>query len=182
MFKILMAIVFLFQTAVPCFAENEVLDQSSSQVIVRQHPKTGKPYASIVPAGAVPPDPFTRSANAYMRPDYRLLDPNYKPGDIPYQGPVSDRKKVYLFAAGLAVTGVATGAVGIATAPVAAGTAGGGGAYLAGGAAVAGTTAAASWIASHRKSKDEYKHTSESKTIFNREDQKPADQPDPEAS
>ncbi len=148
-------------------ASEEIKDTTHTQVVVRQHPKTGKPYVSIVPSDAVPADLFTGSATSYTRPDYRMLDPHFKNGDIPYNGPVSDRKKVYVFAATLMTVGTVGGAVGMATAPAAAGTASGGaGAYVGAGAAVAGTATAASLAASKKRPWDEdFKHMSESKLV-----------------
>lgn len=147
----------------------EVMDVTHTQVVVRQHPKTGKPYVSIVPEGKVPPDPFTGQKQSYIRPDYRLLDPKVKSGDIPYDGPVSDRKKVYVFAATLMTVGTVGGAAGMAAAPVGAGSAAGGaGAYVGAGAAVAGTTAAASIAASKKRPwDDDYEHISESALVRN---------------
>lgn len=156
-----------FLVTTPIQAAEEITDITHTQVIVRQHPKTGKPYVSIVPSGAAPRDPFTGTEKKYARPDYRMLDPHFKNGDIPYNGPVSDRKKVYVFAATLMTVGTVGGAVGIAAAPVAAGTAAGGaGAYVGAGAAVAGTAVAASLLASKKRPwDDDYQHTSESKTL-----------------
>ena len=179
----------------PGFAKGgEVQDVTRTQVVVREHPKTGKPYVSIVPegevpdaqaadgrpdtrhraVGAVPPDPFTGQKKAYIRPDYRMLDPKVKSGDVPYDGPVSDRKKVYVFAASLMTVGTVGGAVGMATAPVAAGTAAGGaGAYVGAGAVVAGTTAAASIAASKKRPwDDDYEHISESALVRSEENEK----------
>ncbi len=149
-------------------AAEEIVDTTHTQVVVRQHPRTGKPYVSIVPSDAIPKDPFTGLEKKYIRPDYRMLDPHFKNGDIPYNGPVSDRKKVYVFAATLMTVGTVGGAVGMATAPVAAGTASGGaGAYVgAGAAAVTGTATAASLMASKKRPWDEdFKHMSESKLV-----------------
>ncbi|MBI4372387.1 MAG: hypothetical protein HY585_01515, partial [Candidatus Omnitrophica bacterium] len=80
--------------------------------------------------------------------DYRMLDPKIKSGEIPYEGPYSSSKKVYLFAASLATLGVAGGAVGMAVAPAAAAgsAASGGGAYLAGAGAIAGSATAVTVI------------------------------------
>lgn len=161
------ALVFCFFGGQVLTAAEEVKDPTNTQIIVRQHPKTGKPYVSIVPSGEVPKDPFTGALKKYARPDYRMLDPHFKSGDIPYNGPVSDRKKVYLFVASLMTVGTVGGAIGIAAAPVAAGTAAGGaGAYVGAGAAVAGTATAASLLASKKRPwDDDYKHTSESELV-----------------
>lgn len=120
--------------------ESEVFSKNTSAVVVREHPKTGKPYVSITAEGPAPKDPFAGIPRRYRsRPDYRLLDPGVKSGQIPYEGPVSDRKKVYLLAAGLAGAGTVTGALGLAAASGGAatgGAAGGAGVYGAAGAGV----------------------------------------------
>ncbi|MBN1687537.1 MAG: hypothetical protein JW893_00395 [Candidatus Omnitrophica bacterium] len=125
---------------------SEVLPETETEVLVREHPKTGKPYISIVsvydPEGG---NLFKDSLKGGVRPDYRLLDRTTKPGEIPYEGPVSDRTKVYVLAASLATLG----AVGSAVVPVAATTgsaAGGAGAYAAAGAAVSAGTVSTAWL------------------------------------
>ena len=122
----------------PLYA-SEVIEESHARVLVREHPKTGKPYVSIVPGGLEsPPDPFQNLRTRLNRPDYRMLDPKVKSGTIPYDGPYSSSAKVYIFAASLATLGTVGGAVGMAVLPASTGgAASGGGAYLASGAAVA---------------------------------------------
>ena len=145
---------------------SEVIEETHTKVIVREHPKTGKPYVSIVSRDQPEPkDPFANQRQRYRPPDYRMLDPKLKSGAIPYEGPYSDRKKVYVFAASLATVGTAGGLGIIATAPAATGAAAGGsGAYFAGaGAVAAGTTTAA--IAASKPKNEEYLHRSESKKI-----------------
>lgn len=145
---------------------SQAIEKTGTQVMIREHPKTGRPYVSIVSSELPNPiDPFLRQRSRYSRPDYRMLDPKIKSGKIPYEGPYSDRKKVYVLAVSLATLGVAGGAVGMATASTAASTAaGGGGAYVTAGSAVAGTATAASLIKSQPDpEKDRYTHTSESK-------------------
>ncbi|GEM_PF-1699567 len=171
---------------VPVLFASEVIEETRTQVIVREHPKTGQPYVSIVSAdNPDPKDPFTGQRRAYRtvpddpaadrrltnrrqkfsRPDYRLLDPKIKAKDIPYEGPYSNRKKVYLFAASIAAVGAAGGIAGLATAPAAtgAGASGGAGAYMAGAGAVAGTAAAASVHATTGTKEQNFIHRSESK-------------------
>ena len=125
---------------------SEVIEETSTQVVVREHPQTGKPYVSIIPAGAIPQDLFANPRKKFSRPDYRMLDPKIKSGVLPYDGPVSDRKKVYLLAASLATIGLAGGSVGLAAASAATTTpaSGSAGAYYgaAGAVAVAGAAAA----------------------------------------
>lgn len=97
---------------------SEVLEDTHTQVIVRNHPKTGKPYVSIIPGEKeAAEDPFTKQKSTYSRPDYRMLDPKVKSGEVPYDGPYSSSTKVYVFAATLATLGVAGGAIGLATVP-----------------------------------------------------------------
>ncbi len=141
---------FLWILAPVSFSASVVMEETPTQVIVREHPRTGKPYVSIVSnQGLVPSDPLQKLQGAhYSRPDYRMLDPKIKSGKIPYEGPVIDRKKVYILAASLATVGVAGGTAIAAAAPAAsaaaAGSGAGAGAYAAAGAAVAGGTISAS--------------------------------------
>ncbi len=134
--------------------------------MVRNHPRTGKPYVSIVSPDRVSVDPFAGNRKSYLRPDYRMLDPKIKSGAIPYNGPYSDRKKVYILAASLATVGAAGGTAIIAAAPAAtgAGASGGAGAFLAGGTAVvAGSAAEYAIAAKPNPRKDIYTQRSESK-------------------
>jgi len=145
---------------------SEVIEETKTQVIVREHPKTGKPYVSIVSNEGPVEDPFAGQRKKMTRPDYRMLDPKIKSGKIPYEGPSSDRKKVYLLAASLATVGTVGGALAIAAAPVAtgAGATGGAGAYAAAGGAVAAGTASGAWKATRSDPKnEEFIHKSESK-------------------
>jgi hypothetical protein len=99
----------------PVFAgENEILEESGVKVFVREHPQTGKPFVSLRKEGGNA-DPFKGFVKREIRPDYRMLDPKTRSGDVPYDGPVSDRKKVYIFAATMMTLGVAGG---IATAAI----------------------------------------------------------------
>ncbi len=146
-------------------AVSEVIPKTSTQVIVRDHPKTGKPYVSIVSDSAPGQDPFAHLKQNIKRPDYRMLDPQVKSGEIPYEGPVSDRKKVYILAASLATLGTVGGVAVIAAAPAAtgAGAAGGGaGMYAAGGAAVVlGTAAGTVAVTKTDPDKENFTHESE---------------------
>ena len=92
-----------------------------SGVVVKAHPRTGRPYVSVVPPGETSAPPS--AARQVDRPDYRYL--HSRAGQVPYRGPVSDRTKVYVLAGTLASAGVATGVAGLATAPAAAGAAAG---------------------------------------------------------
>lgn len=135
----------------------EVVDVTRTRVIVREHPKTGKPYVSVVSIDEpIPNGPFGAHGRAVKRPDYRMLDPNVKEGQIPYEGPFSDRRKVTLFAATLMTAGAVGGAVGIAAAPAATGAgAAGGGGYLAAGAAVTGAGLTGAQLATKENPEDE---------------------------
>ncbi|MBI4367858.1 MAG: hypothetical protein HY588_00525 [Candidatus Omnitrophica bacterium] len=150
----------------PVFA-SEVLEETSAQVLVREHPKTGRPYVSIVALGEAQADPFLKLRTKMKRPDYRMLDPNVKSGEIPYDGPYSDAKRVYLFAASLATLGTVGGALAIAAIPASAGgAASGGGAFLAAGSAVALGGAGSPYLAAksdHRP--DDYIQISKSRVL-----------------
>lgn len=141
----------------------EVPDKTHTRVVVRNHPQTGRPYVSVVPSeGSLPPDPLAGIAARYTRPDYRMLDPTAMAEEVSYDGPVSDRRKVYLFAASLMTVGAAGGAVGMATAPAAAGATSGAGAYAAAGSAVAGGMTAAGVLSTRVRPEDEdYRQRSE---------------------
>ena len=157
---------FLLFFCLPLGYAGEVFQETHTKVIVREHPKTGRPYVSIVPSEVPdPPDPFA-VRRKYARPDYRMLDAKIKSGKIPYDGPYSDRKKIYLFAAGLATLGVAGGVVGMAVAPAAAGAgaSGGAGIYAAAGSAVAAGTAGTIAVKSKPDpQKDNFSRTAESR-------------------
>lgn len=121
-------------------AGNEVIPDSGARVYVREHPQTGKPFVTLR-AGEVARDPFRDFRKREIRPDYRMLETDAK--GVPYDGPVSDRKKVYIFAASMITLGAA-GAVVTAALPVtaAAGAGSTGTGMLAGGAVVANAVAA----------------------------------------
>lgn len=179
--KLLMIVFLIFFSAFPAFAEEiptpvteinqpEVKDESHSQVVIREHPKTGKSYVTIVSSEEpVPADPFTHQRDKYSRPDYRMLDPKAKKGDYVYDGPYSDRKKVYIFAASMIAVGVTGGVAGMALAPAATGTAasaGGGGAYLIGAGVATGVGGVVAADALTVKAEDEnFIHEGESKSI-----------------
>jgi len=133
------------------FAEEitEVVDTTYTQVIVREHPKTQKSYISITDSTEAPENPFSQFNNQYARPDYRMLDPKLKKGDYEYEGPYSNRTKVYIFGASLIAVGLTGATAGIALAPATGAASTGGGAYLAAGAAVA----AAEGLAIHQLTK-----------------------------
>jgi hypothetical protein len=149
---------------------SEVIEETPTQVVIREHPKTGRPYVSIVSSGSpTPKDPFTQLRKSYSRPDYRMLDPKIKSGEIPYNGPWSDRKKVYLFAASIATVGTVGASLGLATASTAAAStaaSGGAGAYLAAGTAVAGGAVAGAVGATRQDPhSDDFTQASESRVL-----------------
>ncbi len=146
---------------------SEVFRETNSQVIVREHPKTGKPYVVITPAGVTSETVFFPSSKKFSRPNYRMLDPKVKSGQIPYDGPYSDSKRIYIFAATMATLG-AGGLVGAAMLP-ATGTAaatGGAGYLAAGGVVAAGTTAAV--VTASKPKTDEFIQSSKSESIDHR--------------
>ncbi len=152
---------------IPLYA-SEVIEETHTQVVVREHPKTGKPYVSIVASDRpLAEDPFVNQRKKTSRPNYRMLDPNVKPGEIPYDGPYSSSAKIYVFAATLATLGVAGGAIGMAAIPASAGgAASGGGAYLAAGSAVAAGTAGAVAIKTRpNPNQDDFTLISKSKSL-----------------
>jgi len=144
----------------PAFA-SEVIEETSTKVAVKVNPKTGKSYVSIVGADAVlPAHAVVIDGKLAQRPDYRLLDPKIKSGEISYEGPYSNRTKVYVLAVALATAGTvssiaAASAIPATTAATSAAGAGGAGVYAAGGAAVATGTVSTAWLASRPKPNDE---------------------------
>ena len=154
-------IFFLFQFTYA----SEVIEETHTRVIVREHPITKRPYVSVAAEDRLP-DQSAKDGpqKKYKRPDYRLLDPKVKSGEISYEGPSSDRKKIYIFAASLAALGAAGGVTASAAIPAssaAAGASGGAGVYGAAGGAVA-AGALSSGLASTRSNpeKDNFQQIS----------------------
>jgi hypothetical protein len=116
--------------------ENETIGENGAKVFIREHPQTGKPFVSLRKEGDTQ-DPFKGFVKREFRPDYRMLDAKTKSGDVPYDGPVSDRRKVYVFAATMMTLGVAGGLVTVAMPAGAAAAGAGGGTGLLGTGAVA---------------------------------------------
>jgi hypothetical protein len=108
----LVLVVFLFAGHLFA-AENEMLQESGTKVFIREHPQTGKPFVSLRKEGSAQ-DLFKGFVKREFRPDYRMLDAKTKSGEVPYDGPVSDLKKVYIFAATMMTLGVAGGIVTVA--------------------------------------------------------------------
>jgi hypothetical protein len=163
---------------VPAKADVEIQDSTHTRVAVKKHPKTGKPYVTILPENAAPGDAeiisgtvTTSGQKEPARPDYRLLDWKVKNGAVAYDGPSSDRTKIYIFAASLATLGVVSGAAVMAVAPAAAATGAsasgaGAGVYAVGGAAVTAGTVSTALIQTKPDAKqDDYDHYSQSKEV-----------------
>jgi len=153
----------------------EVLPQTRTQVIVREHPKTGESYVSIISSDIRDPvDPFTNQREKYARPDYRYLDHRIKKGEIDYDGPTSDRTKVYVLAATLATVGVVSGVAIIAAAPAATGAGAAGGAGVLAGVGVgvaAGTVSTAMLQSRPDPEQDDYEHISVSQLLEQLDDE-----------
>lgn len=159
-----MTAIFILATSL--VYASEVITETNSKVIVREHPKTGKPYVAIAPSEVPNETGFFPQSKKFSRPDYRLLDPKVKSGVIPYDGPYSDSKRIYIFAASLATLG-AGGMVGAAWMPATGAAATGGGTYLAaGGALAAGTAATAVHSTKANPKKDNFTQASESKSTY----------------
>jgi len=127
-------------------AENEVIQESDIKVFIREHPQTGKPFVSLRQEDD-PQDLFKGFVKREFRPDYKMLDARTKSGDVPYDGPTSDRKKVYIFAASMITLGVAGGIVTAAMPAGAAASGAGGGTGLLGAGAVTLATGTAGTVA-----------------------------------
>ncbi|MBI3313243.1 MAG: hypothetical protein HYZ83_03330 [Candidatus Omnitrophica bacterium] len=124
--------------------DTEVLPKTNTKVLVREHPKTGEPYVAVISASeADRGGPFAGMKKISIRPDYRMLDPKIKSGTIPYEGPYSSRKKVYVFAASMAALGIGGAALLPVASVTGAGATGGAGALAGAGAGVAAGTAGA---------------------------------------
>lgn len=140
--------------------ENEVIPESPFKVFVREHPQTGKAFVSLRKESSTD-DLFKGFVKREIRPDYKMLDAKTKSGDIPYDGPISDRKKVYIFAATMMTLGVA-GGIATAAMPVAAtaaGTSGGTGLLGAGAVTVVAGTAGTVAVQTHiRPGEENYIH------------------------
>jgi len=152
-------------------AASEVLENTPTKVTVKKHPKTGKPFVVIVAANAPEAEeaPAGREETA-ARPDYRLLDPKTRAREVNYQGPVSDRTKVYVLAASLATLGAVGGVASSAAIPAGAaastGSAGGAGAFAAARTAVAAGTVSTAWLKTRpRPDTDEFTRQSESRVL-----------------
>lgn len=142
---------------------SEVIPENAGRVLVRDHPRTGLPYISVVDSNQ-PRKIFTGSFKGNVRPDYRMLQPGVKPADVQYDGPVSDRKKVYILAGTLAAGGVA-GYAALPAASAAGGAAGGAGMYAAASAAVTAGTFSTHWAMKRDDRPDDFTHVSTSREL-----------------
>lgn len=154
------------------YAVSEVLPETNSKVVVRDHPRTSRPYTVITSDSSI--DLFAKlPVLTKSRPDYRMLDPKIKSGKIPYEGPVSDRKKVYVFAASVATLGAVGGTVLLAAAPAATGAAASGtgaGAYGLAATALASGAATEAWLQTRpNPNKDKIEQAFSSHQIVNGE-------------
>ena len=150
-----------------CASENEVIPEGTVKVFVREHPQTGKAFVSLR-KGDNGQDLFKGFVKREIRPDYEMLDAKTRSGDVPYDGPVSDRKKVYIFAATMMTLGVAGGIVTVAIPATAAASGTGAGTALLGvGAAtvVAGTAGTVAVQAHIRPGEENYIHDAASSAV-----------------
>ncbi len=150
----------------PVVIANEVIENTQTRVIVREHPKTGKPFVSIVRSDVNNDTTFFGKFSIVSRPDYRMLDPKVKAKDVPYDGPVSDRRKVYILAGTLAALGAAGGVIGTlapAVATSSGGAAGGAGLYAGGAALTGGGTIVGSLAAQSDNQPEDFEMKAESK-------------------
>lgn len=144
---------------------NEVLEETTTRVVVRDHPKTGKPFVSIVRPDANLVSGLRQQLHVVSRPDYRMLDPKINTKHIPYDGPVSDRRKIYIFAGTLAALGAGAGVYGALAPAATSGASGAGGAGLyAGGAVLTGGGSIVASIAAQTDNRPEdFKMSAESR-------------------
>ncbi len=141
--KFLILWLLMLGVAAEICRADEVVPVTPFRTVERIHPKTGKPYVTLTPEPSRP-DPLERQHSRYRRPDYRMLKADSFRGEIDYDGPSSDRTKIYVFAGAVATAGTVGG---IVLAPAAAassgGAAGGAGGYLAAGSALSAGSVAA---------------------------------------
>jgi hypothetical protein len=145
--RLLASVLAAWLVVGPVFAaENETIVESGAKVFIREHPQTGKPFVSLRKEGDSQ-DLFKGFVKREFRPDYKMLDAKTKSGDVPYDGPVSDRKKVYIFAATMITLGVAGGIATVAMPAGAAAAGAGSGTGLLGTGAVAVATGTVGTVA-----------------------------------
>ena len=93
-----------------------------------------------------------------------MLDPHVTPKMAGYDGPVSDRTKVYVLAGTLAAAGVAAYTA-LPAAAAGGSAAGGAGLYAAAGGAVTAGTLSTHWAMTRSDGPDDFTHTSLSREI-----------------
>ncbi len=159
-------IFFTAQTGA-LIADSEVKDPTHTQIQVCENPKTGRVYVCVVSSDQEKgKNIFGENQKRSSRPDYRMLDYRIKAKDVSYDGPSSDRSKVYLLAGTLAATGVLAGTLLPVSAATGAAAGGSGLGYGAAGAGLAAGVVSSSIIASRpNPEKDNYTHESSAKVI-----------------
>ncbi len=153
-------------------APREILQESRAEVVVIENKMSGKPLVCIK-ENAQPIRPYLQSlAREVKRPDYRLLDYRTKSGEISYEGPSSDRTKIYVFAATIAtlgvVSGAAVGAVAASSAAAGGASSGGAGLVAVGTTLSAGTVSAALQTSKPDPNRDSYIHELKSEVLSER--------------
>lgn len=173
-FQFFLILAILFQNVL--FAD-EVLTGVPVKIVKKEHPRTGKKFYSVVSEDIQKTGIAAVEKKNYSRPDYRFLDHTVKSGTIPYDGPSSSRKKVYVLAGTVATLGVVGGSVGMmaaASAPVSAGTGSGAVGYLAAGTAVGTGSLSTAWLKSRPDpERDNFERTSGTRVIQVPENFKP---------
>lgn len=148
------------------WAQSEVEDPTRTRIVVRENPRTGSAYASIVPSDELSNRKiYYGEQRRYERPDYQMLNPKISPKDVGYQGPSSSRTKVYALAAGLAASGVLAGTLIPVSAGTAVGAGGSGAGMAAAGAGIAAGSISSALIASDPNLPDQYRHESSVRVI-----------------
>ena len=164
-FRVVQTLIYVMILGSSVQAAIEVIEDTHTRAERRINPNTGKSFLVIIPEGNGESHSYFRpEQKQYSRPDYRLLDPGFKKGKILYDGPYSDRTKVYVLAGALAAGGVLGAALAPAAAVGAAST--GSGAYaFAGGSAVVSGTAAVVINAASEKKPDRVEFRSQAKQL-----------------
>ena len=141
--------LLLLMIWIPSGFSNEVLIKTQTKVVVREHPKTGDSYVSIISLDEAPRQDLLSTEDVpYPRPDYKMLESEVKARDVEYEGPYSSRKKVYILAGSLAAMGVAGGLLPVTSVS---GAAAGGSGLAAGASAGVATASGATAMAMMRK-------------------------------
>lgn len=165
--RIIPMILSIMLITPPVFS-SEVIPETNTKVIVREHSKTGEPYVSIISLDEPQRnDLLSKEDIPYPRPDYRMLEKGVSPKDVGYEGPYSSKKKIYILAASLATIGTVGAVAGAAAFPAAASTGAAGSAAGPGiGAAVSGLgTAGAVKLASGSDLPDDFVRADETTLV-----------------